>query len=156
MKIGKLKYGVYGGLAGGLVFGGMMGMMGMLITIGQMAGMPSPVWGFVVHMMISAFIGSTFAVLFDAHVTNKKTGTTLGLLYGGIWWFLGPLTLMPLLMGMGLGANWSLSAVVQMFPSLIGHLIYGAILGCTYAWLGQTEELDAAADFHKVGSILRL
>ncbi len=156
MKIDNLKKGVYGGLAGGLVFGMMMGIMGMLATIGRMAGMPSAVFGFFVHMIVSAFIGAAFAVLFDAHIKNSKTGIVFGLAYGAIWWVLGPLTLMPLMMGIGLGANWSISAAVQMFPSLAGHLIYGGILGCAYAWLGRTEDLATAEDVRQVGSILGL
>ena len=31
MSVQNLKYGVYGGLAGGIVFGAMMGMMGMVL-----------------------------------------------------------------------------------------------------------------------------
>jgi len=33
---------------------------------------------------------------------------------------------------MGLGVNWNAAAAAQMLPSLMGHLIYGAILGLTY------------------------
>ena len=41
----NLKLGVYGGLAGGLVFGAMMGMLGMLPMIGMRVGFPSVVAG---------------------------------------------------------------------------------------------------------------
>jgi hypothetical protein len=58
-------------------------------------------------------------------------GLHLGMLYGGAWWFLGPLTLMPLLLGQPVGSRWTLEAMYRMFPSLIGHLVYGAILGLT-------------------------
>jgi len=129
----NLKYGVVGGLAGGVVFGAMMGMMGMLPMIGQMVGAPYAAVGFVVHLAISAFIGATFSVLFGHQVTNRNTGLSYGLLYGAIWWILGPLTLMPLLMGMGV--SWTIAAATQAAPSLMGHLIYGGILGWTYAQL---------------------
>ena len=52
-----------------------------------------------------------------------------------IWWLLGPLTLMPLFMGMGFGVNWNPGAATEMLPSLVGHLVYGAILGGLYARL---------------------
>ncbi len=42
---------------------------------------------------------------------------------------------MPLFMGMGFGVNWNLEAATNMMPSLMGHLIYGAILGGLYARL---------------------
>jgi len=111
----------------------MMAMMGMLPMIGKMAGAPSAALGFVVHLLISAFIGASFSLLFGRRVTDRTTGLSYGLLYGGIWWILGPLTLMPLMMGMGV--TWSIAAATQAIPSLLGHLIYGGILGWTYAQL---------------------
>jgi len=51
------------GTMGGLVFGGMMGMMGMLPMIGKMVGQPNALIGFWVHMVISAGIGASFGVL---------------------------------------------------------------------------------------------
>ena len=142
MNLRNIKLGIYGGLAGGVVFGAMMGAMGMLPMIGKMAGHPSAVTGFMVHLAISALIGASFAILFDRFVLSTGSGLGQGLLYGGIWWLLGPLTLMPLLMGMGLGVNWNAEAAARMLPSLVGHLFYGAILGLTYARLrSQTTEV---------------
>ena len=133
MRMTSIKHGVYGGLAGGGVFGAMMAMMGMLPMIGNMVGVPSPWVGFVVHMMISATIGGSFAVLLTAG--GLRGGVGSGLAYGFGWWVLGPLTLMPFFMGMGLGVNWNLAAMGQAMPSLVGHLLFGAILGVTYQWL---------------------
>ena len=101
--------------------------------IGMMVGVPSAVVGFLVHLVISTLIGISFAVLFDRFLGSVSSGLASGLVYGGAWWFLGPLTLMPLMMGMGL--NWNAAAASQMLPSLVGHLLYGAILGTSYAWL---------------------
>ena len=135
MNTRNIKLGAYGGLAGGVVFGAMMALMGMLPMIGQMVGHPSAVTGFLAHLVISALIGASFAVLFRRFLHGLSGGLGYGLVYGGAWWFLGPLTLMPLMMGMGLGVNWNAAAAAQMLPSLGGHLIYGAILGLSYAWL---------------------
>ena len=135
MSVRNVGIGIYGGLLGGVVFGAMMAMMGMLPMIGKMVGHPSAVTGFVVHLVISAVIGVSFATLFDRLVQGASSGLGYGLFYGAIWWLLGPLTLMPFMMGMGFGVNWNATAASQMLPSLIGHLIYGAILGVSYAWL---------------------
>ena len=74
-------------------------------------------------------------------VEGRLSGTPAGLRYGAaydaLWWFLGPLTLMPLMMGMGLGANWNAAAAVGMLPSLMGHVIYGLIPGATYSRLAR-------------------
>ena len=40
---------------------------------------------------------------------------------------------------MGLGVNWNATAAVAMLPSLVGHLIYGGVLGLMYAWLAQHD-----------------
>ncbi len=133
MSMTSIKHGVYGGLAGGVVFGALMAVMGMLPMIGNMVGVPAAWIGFVVHLLISATIGGSFAVLLDA--SGQRGGVGSGLAYGLIWWILGPLTLMPFFMGMGLGVNWNVAAMGQAMPSLVGHLIFGGILGATYAWL---------------------
>ena len=139
MKARNIKFGAYGGLAGGVVFGAMMGMMGMLPMIGKMVGLPSVFTGFLVHLVISALIGGSFAIFFGRFVRAASGGLGYGLVYGGAWWLLGPLTLMPLFMGMGLGANWNAEAASRMLPSLVGHLIYGAILGVSYVWLRSRQ-----------------
>ncbi len=71
-----------------------------------------------------------FAPLFGRFSTDKLKGLGFGLLYGVIWWFLGPLILMPLLLGMG--TMLSLQGMQMALPSLLGHLIFGGILGVLY------------------------
>ena len=145
MNARNLKLGVYSGLAGSVVFGAMMGVMGMLPMIGKMVGQPSAAAGAVVHLVNSAIIGAGFAVVLGQFVSGVRSGTVAGLLYGAAWWFLGPLTLMPLFMGMGFGVNWSAAAAAAMLPSLGGHLVYGTILGASYAWLRQQDVTRAQA-----------
>ena len=144
MNVKQISYGIYGGLAGGLVFGAMMGMMGMLPMIGKLIGQPSAGIGFIVHLVNSAIIGAGFAFVLGRFVTSIGSGLRYGLLYGGAWWILGPLTLMPLFLGMGLGVNWNLTAAVNMLPSMMGHFIYGAILGMSYAALTRVANCPPA------------
>ena len=135
MNSTRIAHGIYGGLAGGLVFGVMMGMMGMLPMIAKMAGGSSPAVGFLVHLVISAVIGIGFALLVGGRVGTIGATTASGLAYGLAWWFLGPLTLMPMMMGMGV--MWKTGAMSAAMPSLIGHLVYGGILGAVYGWLDR-------------------
>ncbi len=153
MNVRNIKLGAYGGLTGGVVFGAMMEMMGMLPMIGKMVGHPSAVTGFLVHLVNSALIGAAFAAIFDRFVHGKSSGLGYGLTYGAAWWFLGPLTLMPLMMGMGLGVNWNATAAAQMLPSLVGHLIYGAILGLSYAWLQSRMSVHQTGSTREVISL---
>lgn len=137
---------------GGVVFGMMMAFMGTLPMIGKMVGYPNAGVGFLVHLVISAGIGGSFGLLLGPAVTGKISGLVAGLVYGTVWWFLGPLTLMPLFMGMGLGENWNATAVSGMLPSLMGHAIFGLILGLAYSRgedclvlkLGRTEKSNPA------------
>jgi hypothetical protein len=133
MNTNNIKHGIIGGLSGGLIFGMMMWMMGMLPMIGKMVGLPNVFGGWIVHLAISATIGASFAVLLDRFVKSYPSGAVTGLIYGAAWWFLGPLTLMPLMMGMGFGVNWNATAAVDMAPSLMGHAIFGVALGLVYA-----------------------
>lgn len=122
----KISAGVIGGIAGGLVFGALMAMMGMLPMIAMMVGSTSAVVGFVVHLVISILIGLGLTILLGSALLSYGRGAILGLLYGGLWWVLGPLLIMPMMMGMPVfvvdaAALWS----------LMGHLIYGLVLGLT-------------------------
>jgi hypothetical protein len=50
--------------------------------------------------------------------------------YGLIWWFIGPLTLMPIVLGGTF--NWTTETAGALLPSLIGHLIYGAVTAVVF------------------------
>jgi uncharacterized membrane protein YagU involved in acid resistance len=135
----KTWHGMLGGLIGGLVFAGIMVIngtltrMGMLTLplIGSLVGHPSAWVGFGVHMLNSTLIGALYVLLFKRLEKGMVDGLHYGLIYGAIWWFVGEMTLMPLLLGLELGSQWSLASALFLFPSLIGHLVYGAILGMT-------------------------
>ncbi len=119
--------GVLGGLAGGIVFGLMMAMMGMLPMLASMVGSSSAWVGFAVHLMISVAIGLGLTLLFGNWLlAGYGRGALVGLAYGAIWWVLGPLLMMPLMLGMPL---FTLDTAALL--SLMGHLIYGTILGLT-------------------------
>ncbi|MCH8561389.1 hypothetical protein [Nesterenkonia sp. DZ6] len=122
----KISAGAIGGIIGGLVFGAFMAMMDMLPMIAMMVGSTSAGVGLVVHLVISILIGLGLTSLLSGALSSYGRGAILGLLYGGLWWVLGPLLIMPLMMGMPVfvvdaAGLWS----------LMGHLIYGLVLGLT-------------------------
>ena len=125
--------GILGGLAGGVVFGIMMTMMGFLPMIAGLVGSQSAVVGLMVHMVISAGIGASFGLVLGRSASSLVGYLGLGVVYGAIWWILGPLTVMPILLGMG--PQWSIAAAIASLPSLMGHLIYGAVAGVAYSLL---------------------
>ncbi|MGH2537075.1 MAG: hypothetical protein ACRDHL_06755 [Candidatus Promineifilaceae bacterium] len=129
--------GAAGGLVGGLALGALMAAMGMLPTVAGLVGSQSAVVGFLVHIAISLFIGATFGLLFGRRSQSYPAGLGWGLLYGAAWWILGPLVLMPLLLGMGLQFGAAFSGPLLM--SLMGHLFYGALTGLAFVWYRQKQ-----------------
>jgi uncharacterized membrane protein YagU involved in acid resistance len=108
----------------------MMAAMGMLPMVASVVGSKSALIGFLYHMFNSVVIGAIFGLLFGAQSRTYGLGAALGLLYGAIWWVLGPMILMPLLLGMGLQFGAALTP--PMLMSLVGHLAYGLITGLVY------------------------
>ncbi len=141
---GRIRLGTIAGVGGGVVFGMLMAMMGMLPTIAGMVGSTSAVVGFLIHLIISAIIGAGFGLVFGRAAGSVPGALTAGAAYGVIWWVLGPLTLMPLMMGMGLGSQWNSAAIANAMPSLMGHVIYGLVTGFIYLKLPYRHLHNAA------------
>ena len=131
----KIRNGVLGGLAGGVVFRMLMAVMGMLPMIASLLGSKSTLVGLMVHLVISAGLGVLFGLVLGQRVERLGTGLGLGALYGLVWWVLGPLVIMSLMLGMGTQFGMAFSGSNLM--SLMGHLIFGVILGTVYAVLSR-------------------
>jgi uncharacterized membrane protein YagU involved in acid resistance len=95
-----------------------------LPKVASLIGATSPVIGFLVHLGISALVGMSYGTLFRREAPNAGSAVAWGLLYGLIWWFIGPLTLMPILLGVDF--EWTMTVAGALLPSLVGHLVYGA------------------------------
>jgi uncharacterized membrane protein YagU involved in acid resistance len=141
----RILGGVVGGIVGGLVFGAMMAMMGMLPMVASVVGSKVASVGFLYHMFNSVVIGALFGFVFGAFSRGYGQGAVLGLVYGAIWWVLGPLILMPLLMGTG-GPQFAMAPSPPMLMSLVGHLVYGLLTGLVYvAYLRLRSARNAGA-----------
>jgi uncharacterized membrane protein YagU involved in acid resistance len=130
--IGAGVRGAAAGLVGGVAFGIMMGMMNMLPMVGMLVGQENAAVGFFVHMLISAAIGGTYGVVASRLPRTTMTALIAGAVNGFVWWVLGALVLMPLMLGMG--AMVLVVGEMQMM-SLIGHLIYGVMTGAAFLLL---------------------
>lgn len=125
-----LGLGAGASLAGGLVFTAVMAQTGALPVVARLVGASSAAAGFLVHMAISAVIGATYGLLFRREAATAGAALAWGLVYGLAWWFLGPLTLLPVFLGSGI--QWSLAAALAAYPSLLGHLAYGGVTALVY------------------------
>ncbi|MCI0420937.1 MAG: hypothetical protein L0312_17185 [Acidobacteria bacterium] len=142
----KVTAGIVAGLIAGFVFGfimqmmsaptpegGSMPMMGMVAKVVRSESMAV---GWFYHLFNSVVIGGLFGWLLGNRVHEYGAGLGWGALYGFVWWILGGLILMPLFLGMPAFAPLMMAPMRMVaMGSLIGHLIYGLILGAGFVML---------------------
>lgn len=122
-----LGAGTAAGLAGGALFTLVLLQVDGLPKIAALAGFGSSLAGLAVHLLIAVLIGASFAVLFRREIVDGASALAWGVCYGVAWWFIGNLTLLPWLLGEP--AQWTAAELGEGFPSLVGHVLYGAGLG---------------------------
>ncbi len=144
----RVLAGASAGVAAGVVFGAMMQMMSaptpdggampMMAMVAMVVGSQSLVVGWVYHLFNSAVIGALFGAVLGGRPRGYGSGAGWGAVWGLVWWVLGGLILMPILLGM------PAFAPLRMLPmrpvamgSLVGHLLYGLILGMAFVRLRQ-------------------
>ncbi len=129
----SLGWGAVAGLLGGLLSCPVMLAAGALPRLGGADGENSRIAGVLLHLLISAIIGMTYGVLFRNEGRSLVQGVAWGCLFGVIWWYAGPLTLLPLLRT-GI-TDWRASAAADLLPSLMGHVIFGVTTALTFLML---------------------
>jgi hypothetical protein len=152
---GRIGASIVAGLIAGAIFGVMMqmimaptpdgGRMPVLTMVGQIVGSPTITAGWLYHLFNSAIIGAIFGWLFGARVRSFGSAFGWGAAYGFAWWIVGGLVLMPILLGMPALAPLTMPAMrIVAVGSLIGHLVYGLILGGVFVWLRYGTRRPAA------------
>ena len=136
--------GFVGGVAGGVAFGAMMTIAMTPIIEMAIPGMyglgPSLAIGWGIHMLNSIVLGIGFGLLVGATGLGDRLGANAsivgaGLVYGVVLWLVLASVVMPAWVG----------AMTEMAPSvpdwngqsLLGHALYGAVLGLLYALLAK-------------------
>ncbi len=122
--VSSVIQGITAALIGGSVFGVQMAVGGMLPMVAQLVGSQSPVVGFVVHLVISAIIGAVYGVIASRLPAGWLISMGAGIVNGIVWWVLGALVIMPLMLGM---TDMVFQIGDAQWMSLIGHVIFGII-----------------------------
>jgi len=125
-----LLVGGMSGMVGGWAFGKWMAQVGFFPLIAGLVGSHSRMVGMTLHFAFATLIGSSLAVLFQRDLRGFGSNMGWGMAYGILWWFLGPLLILPLWSGRPL--DWSWEHAATLFGSLVGHAIYGVIAGLVY------------------------
>ncbi len=115
-------------------------VMTMLMLVAPMMGMPEmpignmlagfmgiPVWmGWVMHFVIGAVLAAAYVITWK----NRLPGSAVvkGMLFALIPFFMAQIIVMPM-MGAGLFSGNTPAPMMMVMGSLLGHLVYGAVLG---------------------------
>jgi len=136
-----LRWGAFAGFLGGLVCSPILFATGVLSTVAGIDTHLSGPRGFLLNLLVSTAIGMTYGLLFRHEAPNIGLGIMWGWLFGLIWWYIGPMTLLPLLLTGE--CDWRASAASALLPSLAGHLIFGATTALVFLVLerGYTRTL---------------
>ena len=142
----EIANGIVAGLIGGIIFGIMMqmmtaptpegGQMPMMAMVAKVVRSDSVAVGWLYHLFNSAVIGGIFGWLLGTRSHSFGAGLGWGAVYVFAWWITGGLILMPLLLGMPPFAPLQMAPMRPVaMGSLVGHLIYGVVLGGGLAML---------------------
>jgi len=119
------------------IFTYMAPLMGFEMNIPRMlAGtMKAPViFGWIAHFIIGIVLSIGYAAIF-LPALNKEGSWKKGAIFGLIPWLLAQIMVMPMMSllngGSYVGALFSGSIMMAM-ASLVGHLIFGAVIGIIY------------------------
>ncbi len=151
----KVGAGVVAGLIAGMVFGMMMqmmsaptpqgGQMPMMQMVAMVVRSDSMVVGWLYHLFNSAVIGTIFGLALGGRAQTYGAGLGWGALYGVFWWVLGAQILMPVFLGMSPFASLMMAPMRMVaMGSLVGHIIFGLILGAGFVWLAKRKEFGVA------------
>ena len=132
LDVRALWIGALAGIIGGIPFGMMMGMMGMMPMIGMLVRVDTVFAGVLVHGAISAITGVIYGFFVVRLPQTWRVAALAGFVYGVIWWVLGALVLMPAILGM-----FQMIFVIEQtqWMSLLGHIIFGEVLALSFLWL---------------------
>lgn len=132
--------GVGGGIVGSIAFGALMAVqMPAMLEMGipTMYGLEGILVGWIVHVSHGAVLGVVFAALLTVTGQSRRgvvRTTGLGLAYGIVVWATLAVVVMPI---------WLSVVGFPMAPplpnvdvgSLVGHAVYGIVLGIAYGFL---------------------
>ena len=132
----SLGWGALAGLAGGAVSAPIMVTTGVISKLAGLDSELSLVRALALHLLVSAAIGMSYGLLFRQEGLGIGRGVSWGWVFGLIWWYLGPMTLLPLIRTGE--ADWRPEAAAALLPSLIGHLVFGAVTALTFLLLERS------------------
>jgi NADH:ubiquinone reductase (H+-translocating) len=125
-----LLAGAAAGLIAGLALGWTNRTQGHMPAVGAVVGRHAASGTIALDLAAATLMGVGFAAIFRYQPRSYAAMISGGMLYGLLWWIVGPLTFQPLVMGVG--TTWSLTQADAAFPSLIRYLFFGGLTGLSF------------------------
>nr|WP_089877280.1 histidine kinase [Halogeometricum limi] len=148
-EVESWQAGVAGGILGAIAFGALMVLVspGVLTNaIPAMYGLTGGAAGTFIHLSHGAVIGVAFAALLRARPELAETlgrSTAAGAAYGVAVWVVLAVLVMPVwLSAVGFAGAPGLPNIST--TSLVGHVIYGLVLGAAYPMLRRRGTMSDA------------
>lgn len=136
--------GIVAGIVAGIFFAFFVILDNISKNLGALIGMPTRLEGLFILLIVTLIAGIVFSFIFGSLIHTWTAAISWGLFFGLVMWILGPMTLLPTLAnGKPLFSQWSHEGLHENFSILIGHLIYGLVLGLSYCFLkkGKLHQL---------------
>jgi hypothetical protein len=145
----KIGAGVACGLIGGVALDALMRILpvrasdgsniSMITFIADAIHASNPWAGWLMFLAYGMVIGGLFGWLLHNRTLDAGPGALWGGVYGLCWWVVAGVVLVPALLGslpLSSFARESLQRVAV--PLLVGHIVYGVILGAAFSYITRT------------------
>ena len=119
----------------------LMGMPEMNVPemLSGFMGVPT-IAGWLAHFMIGTILALAYAFVLISKLPGKPV--VRGILFGLIPWFMAQILVNPM-MGAGVFAVNTAAPMLMVAGSLMGHVVYGAIVGLVYGTSGRLQPAAA-------------
>ena len=135
--------GLFVGLASGLLIGVLLISTGVIASAAEKFQASSVGVAFCMHMFFSGLMGLLFGLLVGQFIKSLRGALIIGVFVSVVSWVFGLLVVKPLRFGQPFGID----SIVSSLPILVGHCLFGLILGCLYWYFKGLISKDAYRAF---------
>ena len=128
--VSRAGAGIVGGLAGGVLLGLVLWLLGDLDDVGRLAGAHTIAASWVLHLVLCAVAGALYGVLVGRLVAGTVPAIGVGLVFGTALWLAVRLVAVPVATGT------ALFALDRELSTLGGYALFGVVLGLVYGQAG--------------------
>lgn len=134
----SLGWGAIAGLVGGLIALPFLIQTGVITKLVGLEGGTPLALGILSHLAASTAIGASYGFLFRGEATDGVSCSLWGCVLGMLVWYVGPLTLVPLLRTGQ--CDWRPEAAAALLPLLVSHLLFGVVTANVFSAFERSRQ----------------